>query len=98
MSIKPYEPTTEETLTEEQIEAFRVAAWQHRDYLAAAICEVALATGLDEIADVDEHASELEGLGIYYTHVGADLVARREVVRMIREADVQAGAPAEVAS
>lgn len=92
-SVEAYEPTTEESLTDEQIETLLAEAERARDYLAAAICAVALASHLDEIADVGEHRADLEALGIIPEHVDADVHARREVARMIREAEVQMGAP-----
>lgn len=75
---------TADTITDEQIETLRDEASEAGDLLQVAICDVALATGLSEIADVPhEYRIELEALGIIPEHVGADVVARAECARVI---------------
>lgn len=79
--------TTIDTLTDDQIATLRAESAAAGDLLTVAICDVALAGELDRIADVDEHLAELERLGIIPSHIDADVQARREIVRVIREAE-----------
>jgi hypothetical protein len=80
-------------ITDEQIEQLRTEAAQAGDMAMVAICDVALAQHLDEIADVDDSVrSALEAKGIIPEHVNADVLARAECERVIRAARAQAQA------
>ena len=82
--------TTIHTLTDAQIEALRAESAAAGDLLTAAICDVALVGDLDRIADVDDHLAGLERLGIILPgHIEADVLARREIVRVIAEAEAR---------
>lgn len=81
--------TTIDTLTDDQIEALRAESVAAGDLLMTAICDVALLGELDRIADVDEQRAALEAMGIIPEHVGADVIARREIARVIADAEAQ---------
>jgi len=72
-------------ITDEQIAQLRAEAAQAGDLVMTAICDVALASQLDEIAEIDGSVrSELERRGIIPERVGADVLARAECERVIR--------------
>ena len=82
--------TTTLTITDEQIESLRAEAEAAGDDLQVAICDIALATELGQIADIDETLrADLEERGIIPEHVNADVVARAECARVIAEAQAQ---------
>ena len=78
------------TITDRQIRTLRAEAVAAGDSLQVAICDVALATGIAAIAEIDESVrGDLEVLGIIPEHVGADLAARAECARVIADAAAQ---------
>ena len=69
---------TAETITTRQIRALRREAAAAGDMMQVAICNVALADGLGDIAEIDESVrGDLESVGIIPEHVGADVAARQ---------------------
>ena len=82
--------TTTATITDRQIRTLRAEAVAAGDSLQVAICDVALATGIATIAEIEESVrADLEVLGIIPEHVGADLAARAECARVIADAAAQ---------
>jgi hypothetical protein len=78
---------TADTITDRQILDLRREARNQSDDLQVAICTVALATGLADVADIDEtQCAALEGIGIIPEHVGSDLVARALCADAVNEA------------
>jgi hypothetical protein len=74
-------------VTDRQIRALRREANSAGDLLQVAICDIALASGIGDIAPIDETLrAELESLGIIPESVSADTVARAECARAISEA------------
>jgi hypothetical protein len=76
-------------VTDEQIEILRSEASQAGDTLQVALCDVALASGLTDMAEVGEHRVELETLGIVPEHVDADVKAREFCAKAIADAQVR---------
>ena len=84
--------TTIDTITDEQIKQLMTEAGAAGDLMQVAVCRVALATALHEIADIDDIEgawSHLESIGIYAARVDASDLARAECVRVIRDAEAQ---------
>lgn len=82
--------TNTTNITDEQIETLRDEAAQAGDLAMVAICDVALAQQLDEIAEVDDSVrGALEAKGIIPEHVNADVKARAECARVIAAAQAQ---------
>ena len=81
--------TTTDTITTKQIRALMAEAGEAGDLAMVAICCVALAQGLDDIADVGEQRAALEQMGIIPEHVGARDRARAECARVIAAAEAQ---------
>ena len=80
--------TTAETITNKQIKTLRAEAGAAGDSITVAICAVALATRLGQVAEIDESVrADLEIMGIVPEHVGADVVARAKVAEMIAEVE-----------
>lgn len=80
--------TAAATTTNRQIRALRQEAGEAGDLITVAICDVALATRLGQVAEIDESVrSDLEIMGIVPEHVGADVEARAKVAEMIAEAE-----------
>ncbi len=78
------------TITDEQIEQLRDEAAQANDFLTVSVCNVALATGLADVAEIDEDLrSDLEAIGIIPEHIDSDVRARAECARVIAEAAAQ---------
>lgn len=79
-----YTPLARVTVTRKQIHTLRTEAREAGDEITVAICDVALAAWLGEIAVIDESVrSDLERLGIVPEHVGADLAARAKIAEML---------------
>jgi hypothetical protein len=76
---------TMKEITDEQIEALRSEAAQAGDTLQVALCDVALASGLTDMAEVGEHRAELETLGVVPEHVDADVKARKLCAQAIAD-------------
>ena len=71
-------------ITDEQIEALRAEAAAAGDMVQVAICDVALASGLADVAEIPhETRAPLEAIGIIPEHVDADVRARGECARVI---------------
>lgn len=82
--------TTIDTITDDQIETLRDEAGAAGDLVQVAICDVALAGGLAEIAEIPhETRAALEALGIIPEHIDADVRARAECARVIADAEAQ---------
>lgn len=78
---------TAETITTKQIRALRTEAGAAGDAVQIALCAVALASGLADVAEIDESVrSDLEALGIIPEHVGADIAARSLCADAINDA------------
>jgi hypothetical protein len=76
-------------VTDYQIETLRSEAAQAGDTLQVALCDVALASGLTDMAEVGEHRAELEALGAVPEHVDADVKARELCAKAIADAQAQ---------
>jgi len=77
------------TITDSQIRALESEAAKAGDILQVAICRIALATGLTEIADLSDlpHVrADLERMGIVPEHIWADDRARAECARVMDDA------------
>lgn len=74
------------TVTGRQIRALRQEAGEAGDLITVAICDVALATRLDEVAEIDESVrSDLEIMGIVPEQVGSDVAARHRIAMILDE-------------
>lgn len=76
------------SVDDEQIEALRAEAGEAGDLLHVALCNVALAGVLGEIADVGDQHGALVAMGIIPEHVDADVRARAACATAIRAAQV----------
>lgn len=80
---------TAETITDNQIEALERDAATSGDLAQVALCRVALASALDDIADVGDQRNALERLGVIPEHVDADVRARKLCADAISSARAQ---------
>lgn len=81
------EELDEELDIDDDIRALRAEAAKAGDLLQVALCDVALATGLTEIAEIPHsQRAPLERLGIVPEHTDADLKARRLCLAAMAEA------------
>jgi hypothetical protein len=76
-------------VTDYQIETLRNEAAQAGDTLQVALCDVALASGLTDMAEVGEHRAELETLGIVPEHIDADVRARELCAQAVANARIE---------
>lgn len=71
-------------ITNKQIRILRSEAVNAGDNVQVALCDIALASALGEIPEVDEEVREaLESLGVVPERVNADVIARKLCSRVI---------------